>query len=261
MNSDASSAVADRSTLPALIAVGLIAGLTASIFGVGGGIVMVPLLIGLLSYEAKAATATSLAAIIFTAIVGTATHGALGNVDWDRGLLIGVPAMLGVTIGVRVKDRISSRALTFGFAGLMVLIALRLALGTDADPVDVSLPLEVALVITLGIAAGIAAGLFGVGGGIVFVPTLVIVLGMEQLGAEATSLLAIIPVALLGSWQNSKRGNVRWNDATLIGAVSVVTAIGGAFIADVAPEAALQVGFAVLLVATAAQLALRARRA
>ena len=111
----------------------------------------------------------------------------------------------------------------------------------------------------LGIAAGIVAGLFGVGGGIVFVPTLVVVLGMDQLSAEATSLLAIIPVALLGSWQNTARGTVVWNHAMLIGAVSVVTAVAGALVADVVPERALQVGFAALLLATAAQLAWRAR--
>lgn len=220
---------------------------------------MVPLLIGLLGYEPKQATATSLAAIIFTATVGAGTHGLLGNVDWDRGVLVGIPAMLGVTVGVMIKDRISSRALTYGFAGLMILAALRIAIGQDADPVDLSLPIEVLLVATLGIIAGLAAGLFGVGGGIIFVPTLVVVLGMDQLSAEATSLLAIIPVALLGSWQNSRRGNVRWDHATLIGAVSIVTAIGGAFLADVTPTRALQVGFAVLLVATAVQLISRER--
>jgi len=246
--------------LPALIVVGLVAGLTASVFGVGGGIVMVPLLIGLLDYDAKRATATSLAAIIFTAVVGAAAHGALGNVDWDRGLLIGIPAMLGVTIGVAIKDRISSRALTLAFAGLMVLVAVRIGLGPSADPVDFSLPAEVLLVTALGITAGIVAGLFGVGGGIVFVPTLVVVLGMEQLSAEATSLLAIIPVAVLGSWQNTARGAVMWNHALLIGAVSVVSAVAGALIADAAPVSALQTGFAALLLATAAQLVWQARR-
>jgi uncharacterized membrane protein YfcA len=120
--------------------------------------------------------------------------------------------------------------------------------------------LEVLLVIALGVAAGAVAGLFGVGGGVIFVPTLTIVLGLAQLEAEATSLLAIIPVAVLGSWRQTKDGTVRWHDATIIGVVSVVTAIAGALIADVAPERVLRIGFAVLLLATAAQLALRARR-
>jgi uncharacterized protein len=119
---------------------------------------------------------------------------------------------------------------------------------------------EAVLIIALGVAAGMVAGLFGVGGGTIFVPTLTLVLGLSQLHAEATSLLAIIPVAMLGSWRQTREGTVRWTDATIIGLVSVATAIGGALIADVAPERALRLGFAVLLVVTAAQLVIRARR-
>jgi uncharacterized membrane protein YfcA len=96
---------------------------------VGGGIIMVPLLIGLLAYDAKVATATSLAAIIFTATVGTATHGALGNVDWVTAILIGIPAMAGVTVGLAIKDRVSSRNLTYAFAVLLVVVAVRVAIG------------------------------------------------------------------------------------------------------------------------------------
>ena len=119
--------------------------------------------------------------------------------------------------------------------------------------------LEAVLIIALGVAAGSAAGLFGVGGGIIFVPTLTLVLGLGQLEAEATSLLAIIPVAILGSWRQTRTGHVRWRDATVIGMASVITAIGGALIADVAPERLLRIGFAILLVATAIQLILRTR--
>ncbi len=119
---------------------------------------------------------------------------------------------------------------------------------------------EALLVIVLGVAAGTIAGLFGVGGGIIFVPTLTLVLGLGQLEAEATSLLAIIPVAVLGSWRQTRAGTVRWHDALVIGAVSVATAVLGALLADVAPERALRLGFAVLLLVTAAQLVGRARR-
>jgi hypothetical protein len=120
--------------------------------------------------------------------------------------------------------------------------------------------LEVAAVILLGIAAGAAAGLFGVGGGIVFVPTLTIVLGLSQLHAEATSLLAIIPVAVLGSWRQTRAGTVRWRDATTIGLASVVSVVAGALVADTAPERVLRIGFAILLGLTAVQLVVRTRR-
>lgn len=120
---------------------------------------------------------------------------------------------------------------------------------------------ETLLIVSLGIGAGVVAGLFGVGGGVIFVPALTLVLGLTQLDAEATSLLAIIPVAVLGSWRQTRSGHVRWRDATIMGVASLVTAIVGALIADAAPERVLRVGFAVLLVATAIQLILRTRAA
>lgn len=120
---------------------------------------------------------------------------------------------------------------------------------------------EALLVIALGVAAGLIAGLFGVGGGVIFVPTLTLILGLAQLDAEATSLLAIVPVAALGSWRQARAGTVRWRDAGIMGAVSAVSAVAGALLADAAPERLLRAGFALLLLVTAAQLVARARRA
>ena len=111
-----------------LVAIGLAAGVFASLFGVGGGIVMVPMLIALLAYDARVATATSLAAIIFTATAGTITHGILGNVEWGTAILVGVPAMVGVTLGLAIKRRISTAALSYAFAALLVGVAVRLVL-------------------------------------------------------------------------------------------------------------------------------------
>lgn len=122
-------------------------------------------------------------------------------------------------------------------------------------------PVEIAEIAALGILAGVIAGLFGVGGGTVFVPTLTLIVGMGQLEAAATSLLAIIPVAILGSWRQTRTGEVRWRDATIMGVSSVAAAIAGALIADQSPERALRIGFALLLVATAVQMTLRARKA
>lgn len=119
---------------------------------------------------------------------------------------------------------------------------------------------EVLLVIALGVAAGMLAGLFGVGGGILFVPTLTLVVGLTQVEAEATSLLAIIPVALVGSWRNSRAGLVRWRDAVVIGVFSIATGFAGAALANAAPDRALRLAFAGLLVVTAGQLVWRARR-
>ncbi len=121
--------------------------------------------------------------------------------------------------------------------------------------------IEILVIIALGVGAGILAGLFGVGGGVLFVPALTIVVGLSQLTAEATSLLAIIPVAIYGSWRQTRAGTVRWTDALWIGAFGAAAAIAGAYVAEVLPASTLRIGFAGLLVLTAAQLAWRALRA
>lgn len=257
---DANSSVQHAGSWPRLVVVGLLAGLFATLFGVGGGIVMVPLLVLLLGYETKVATATSLAAIIATATVGVIAHGALGNVAWGYAVVIGVPAVFGLIGGLWVKDRISSRGLTLAFAGLLAAVAVWLVVEPVAAGTAPSLTAaRAAVVVPVGVLAGMLAGLFGVGGGILFVPALTLVIGLPQLSAEGASLLAIIPVSLLGSWRQHRAGTVRWRAATIMGAASVATAIAGAFLADVTPPRVLRLLFAVLLVSTAIQLALRAR--
>jgi len=115
-----------------------------------------------------------------------------------------------------------------------------------------------ALAVVLGVAAGVLSGLFGVGGGILFVPTMTW-LGLTQLHAEATSLLAIIPTVLVGVWRQQRYGNVRWRGALVIGVASAGAAVGGARVAESVPEATLRKLFAGVLILTAAQIAWRAR--
>jgi len=117
---------ARRGGIPQLVAIGAAAGMFSAVFGVGGGILVVPLLIVLLEYDTRTATATSLAAIIFVAVWGTVAHGALGNVEYGNALLIGIPAMLGVTAGVALKRRLPTHVLTYLFAGLLLAVALLL---------------------------------------------------------------------------------------------------------------------------------------
>jgi uncharacterized membrane protein YfcA len=246
---------------PRLAVVGLTAGLFATLFGVGGGIVMVPLLTLLLGFDTKVATATSLAAIIVTATVGVVTYGALGNIAWGYALLIGLPAVVGVLAGLWIKDRITTRELTYAFAGLLAIVALWLVLKPADTDAGITLDMARGLAVAgLGFVAGGLAGLFGVGGGILFVPALALIVGVPQLRAEGASLLAIIPVSLVGSWRQHRAGTVRWGAAMVMGAASVPMAIAGALIADATPSKVLRILFAALLVATAVQLVVRARR-
>ena len=119
---------------------------------------------------------------------------------------------------------------------------------------------HVALAVALGLAGGTLAGLFGVGGGIVFVPALTLGLGLSQLSAEATSLAAIVPVVAVGSFRQHRSGLVDWNSAGIIGACSLVGVLVGAEIALNVPETALRRAFAFFLVLVAVQMAVRATR-
>ena len=116
------------------------------------------------------------------------------------------------------------------------------------------------LAAALGLAAGVLAGLFGVGGGILFVPTLTLVLGLTQIHAEATSLLAIIPTVLAGTWRQQRYGNVRWRPALIIGLAAIAGVEGGVALAETLPEHALRRLFGVLMLVVAAQVAWRARK-
>ena len=110
----------------------------------------------------------------------------------------------------------------------------------------------------VGLAAGLVAGMLGVGGGILFVPGLVLFVGLGQVDAEATSLLAIIPVAAVGAARQQAYGNVRVRDGLVLGALAVPGAIGGVALVNALPERATEIAFAILLLVVAAQLARRA---
>ncbi len=116
------------------------------------------------------------------------------------------------------------------------------------------------LVVALGLLAGVLAGAFGVGGGILFVPTLALALGLTQLHAQASSLLAILPTAIVGTWRQLRLGNVDLRVAGTVGVASIAGVQGGVLVAEALPQHALRRLFGVLLLLTAAQIAWRVRR-
>jgi uncharacterized protein len=112
----------------------------------------------------------------------------------------------------------------------------------------------------LGLLGGVLAGLFGVGGGILFVPTLTLVLGLTQIHAEATSLLAILPAAVAGAWRQRHYGNVRWRPALVLGVAAIAGSEAGVQIAEALPEQTLRRLFGGLMILVAAQVGWRAWR-
>jgi uncharacterized membrane protein YfcA len=111
-----------------LAVTGTAAGLFSGLFGVGGGIVVVPLLVLWLGYGERRATGTSLAAIVVIAIMATLLQGAYGNVNVSKGLLVGVPAVFGVLIGTWAQQRVPTETIGLLFAVLMIAVAVDLVL-------------------------------------------------------------------------------------------------------------------------------------
>ena len=113
----------------ALPAIGLAAGFFSALFGVGGGVVVVPLLVLVLGYSTRWASGTSLAAIGLTALFGMTAYGVLGEVSWSDAALVGLPAVAGVLVGTWAQQRLPTRVLTLLLSALLVAVAVRLFIG------------------------------------------------------------------------------------------------------------------------------------
>jgi uncharacterized membrane protein YfcA len=117
--------------------------------------------------------------------------------------------------------------------------------------------MDVAVAMLIALAGGAVGGLLGVGGGILFVPALVVFLDHSQVGGEATSLLVIVPMAIVGTWRQHRAGNVDVRAGITIGLLSLPGVIAGVALANVLPERALELSFAALCLVVAARLAMR----
>jgi hypothetical protein len=246
----------------ALVA-GLVAGFAGGLFGVGGGIVLVPMLTGWLALTQHQAHGTSLAAIGATAIAGLAVYGSHGNVAWWTALPVGVASALGARWGARLAARLNSAALARVFAAFLVLVAARILWPQPAGgiPALESGPASLAFDVALGVAVGVLAGFMGVGGGILAVPAFALVLGMPQPLAQGTSLAVILLAAPTGAIEHARHGNLV---GRLIPWLASGAALGGAatsWLVQGAPQHVLSRGFAAFLIANAAHTWWRAARA
>jgi uncharacterized membrane protein YfcA len=248
-----------RRTL-AIAGIGTSAGVFSGLFGVGGGVVMVPLLILALRMDERRATSTSLGAIVLIASAAALTQGAYGQLHLVEGALVGVPALAGVVLGTWLQQRIPARRVSLIFAVLLVAVALSMVLSGDTGDGSGAVSRDAGHVLlggAFGLAAGVVSGLLGVGGGTLFVPGLVFVLGLGHVEAEATSLLAMVPMSLLGAWRQHRYGNLELRTSVTLGLVAIPGALLGVVLANALPVRVLQVGFALLLLYVAQRLARR----
>ena len=237
--------------LSALISVGIVGGLLAGLFGVGGGIIMVPLLLWWAGLDQRRAQATSLLAIAPAALVGTASYAHGGVFPLIPALLIALGAIAGAQIGAFALRRLSLKWLRWSFAVFVMAMAITVTLTVPDREVHLVIsPMNVLILVAIGLIMGTSAGLFGIGGGIIAIPLLMLIFGVGDLEAKGVSLIAMAPAALSGSYSHVKHGTATLRDGLWVALGALAATPLGAFAAFSLPESYANVtfgGFAFLI--------------
>jgi uncharacterized membrane protein YfcA len=243
-------------------AIGLGSGIVAGLFGIGGGVVIVPalvLILGLAQLEAAAVSLVAIAVGTTSALIPFITE---GRVVLPAGLTLAVGAIAGAFTGSRFAHRIPERVLAWTFVAVVGAAAVRMlipsgggvATGIELDPVLIG------MLLGIGFGAGVLSVLLGIGGGIIYVPSLVILADVAQHTAQGTSLVAILPAALVGVVGHARAGRMRWRLAGAVSIGSFLGGFGGAWLAQRVAADRLQVAFGILLVVMAVRMAVSATR-
>jgi hypothetical protein len=241
--------------------VGLAAGFLSGLFGVGGGILIVPALVLLLHMGQRLAHGTSLAAVLPIAVSGVIGFAVEDSVDWPVALAIAVGAMVGAVIGTHWLQVLPARVLAYAFAVVLLASAIRLVLDdADAAGRDELGVLAVIGLVVVGVLSGTLAGLLGVGGGVVMVPAQIIAFSIPAAVAKGTSLAVIIPTSVVATARNSKKANADLGTAAVVGLAGVVSAFGASQISVGLDERLSNALFALLLAFVAVRMLVTAGR-
>lgn len=243
-----------------ILMVGVLAGFLSGLFGVGGGILIVPGLVLVARMDQRIAHGTSLAAVLPISAASLATYWVHDHVDWQVAFFLAIGAIGGAILGTRLLATLNRRTLAFSFAGVLILSAIRLYISTSGSGRhDVTLLMAIALIV-IGAVTGTLAGLLGVGGGIVMVPAMMLLLGITPVVSKGTSLAVIIPTAIMGTLRNRSKRNVDIGAAVLVGVAGITSAILGAYMSAQISDDLSNFLFASLLVVVAIRLLLQLRR-
>ncbi|MCE1175352.1 MAG: sulfite exporter TauE/SafE family protein [Propionibacteriales bacterium] len=244
-----------------LVGIGMLAGFFSGLFGIGGGILVVPALVVLLKLDQRQAVGTSLLAILPAATISAISYGLSGSVDLGLGAVLAVGAVVGAQFGSWLLERISRRAAQWVFVAFIVVMIVELVVVVPdrAAQFAWNAPAVVGLVV-LGLVAGTLSAILGVGGGGVVVPVLMVWFGLGDLIAKGASLVMMLPGVISGLIGNARRGNVFVKAGLLVGLGSLFTGPLGAWVAHLIPAqlgAWLFAGFLLFIGFTMVRQALR----
>ena len=244
-----------------LVMVGVIGGLLAGLFGVGGGVIMVPLLLWWAQVDQRRAQATSLIAIAPAALVGTASYATGGVFPFIPGLLVAGGSVLGAQLGAFLLRRLSLGGLRWTFIVFVASMAVTVVGNVPHRDVhiELSIPAVVALV-GIGVGMGTAAGLFGIGGGIIAIPLLMLLFGIGDLEAKGISLVAMAPAGISGSISHIIHQTAKIRDGLWVALGALIATPIGALGAFALPENYANVVFGAFALTIAVVLTVRALR-
>lgn len=189
---------------------------------------MVPLLTGVLHFDQHRAHAHSLAAIVLIALSGATAFALAGEIDPGVGLALGLGGIAGSTAGAHLMHRLSPQTLRAVFGLIMIGTGVRMFwAGATETGTEMETAVAIAIAVGIGLIAGVASGVAGIGGGVIMVPAMVFLLGMDQHLAEGTSLMAILFTAVAGTRVNLKNHRVDLRHAAVIGVGGVIFALIG----------------------------------
>ena len=208
-------------TFITLLVAGFVIGSISSLIGIGGGAFMVPLLALFYVPTTQLAVGTSLAVIIFNSLSSTLGYARRRVIDFRLGLTLMVTTIPGAWLGAYLTTFISSGGLSMAFGLLLISVGFIMLTGQEPKGLALKLRGQTAspagdpvypwpTVTLVGLLAGLSMGFFGIGGGIIIVPALLLLLGCEITTAVATSLFVMGPSALIGSMQHTLQGDIRW---------------------------------------------------
>lgn len=245
------AALSVRRALAGLV-VGLVGGTFGSLVGLGGGVLMIPMMTGLLGFPQHAAHGSSMLAVLFTAVSGGIGYARHGSVDVVAAVSVALSAMVTARLGARASHGVSPARLRGYFGIFLATVSLLLPVSRYLMAhVDTGTALPPAVVaaggLAIGVISGFLAGMMGVGGGAFVVPALVVGLGFPQHLAQGTSLLQMIPTALSGTWTHHRLGHIRWDVAPWMGLGAIAGGWTGSLVAGLLPSDTLRYVFSVFV--------------
>ncbi|MFX4262750.1 sulfite exporter TauE/SafE family protein [Pelotomaculum propionicicum] len=234
--------------------IGLLAGTFGGLVGLGGGVIMVPLLAGVLKLAQHKAHGTSLVALVFTGLMGSVTYAMQGNIDILASALLASTAIFTARAGAHFAHALPEWKLKKAFGVFMIVITILLLLKPYlpqvVDPSTGLTWVKILVLLLTGVFTGFLSGMMGVGGGTIMVPSMVLLAGFTQYTAQGSSLLAMVPAGGVGAYTHWRLGNVNTGTLTgLVPGILIGTFLGGS-LAHIITEDALRVIFAAVLVWT-----------